>query len=70
MSGLPDEVEDLVQESLIAVHNQRHTYDPEQPLTAWVHALAKYKLVDVFRRRGVRDAHNISIDDDITAVRR
>ena len=63
MSGLPDEVEDLVQESLIAVHNQRHTYDPEQPLTAWVHALAKYKLVDVFRRRGARDAHNISIDD-------
>ena len=35
MSGLPDEVEDLVQETLLAVHNQRHTYDPGQPLTAF-----------------------------------
>lgn len=31
---LPDEVEDLVQESLLAIHNQRHTYDPGQPLSA------------------------------------
>ena len=44
LASLPDEVEDLVQETLIAVHNQRHTYDPGQPLTAWVHAIAKYKF--------------------------
>ena len=37
----PDEVEDLVQETLIAVHNPRHTFDAGQPLTAWVHALAQ-----------------------------
>ena len=47
LARLPDEVEDLVQESLLAVHNQRHTYDAGQPLTAWVHAIAKYKLVDL-----------------------
>jgi RNA polymerase sigma-70 factor (ECF subfamily) len=52
---LPDDVEDLVQESLLAVHNQRHTYAPDQPLTAWVHAIAKYKLVDLIRRRASRD---------------
>jgi RNA polymerase sigma-70 factor (ECF subfamily) len=52
---LPDEVEDLVQETLLAVHNQRHTYDPDQPLTAWLHAIAKYKLVDLHRRRGRRE---------------
>ena len=63
MSGLPDEVEDVVQEALIAVHNQRHTYDPGQPLTAWVHAIAKYKLVDLFRRRAGRDAHHDPLDD-------
>ena len=34
--GLPDDVEDLVQESLLAVHNQRHTYNPALPLSAWV----------------------------------
>src|SRR5512133_3547426 len=46
---VPDEVEDLVQEALLAVHNQRHTYDAAQPLTAWIHAIAKYKLTDFLR---------------------
>lgn len=62
LSRLPDEVEDLVQEALLAVHNQRHTYDPGQPLTAWVHAIARYKLVDLFRRRAGRDALNDPLD--------
>lgn len=52
LARMPDEVEDIVQESLLAVHNQRHTYDAGQPLTAWVHAIARYKLVDLLRRRG------------------
>ena len=63
LSGLPDDVEDLVQETLLAVHNQRHTYDAEQPLTPWVHAIAKYKLVDLLRRRVGRDALNDPLDD-------
>jgi RNA polymerase sigma-70 factor (ECF subfamily) len=67
LAALPDEVEDLVQETLIAVHNQRHTYDPSQPLTAWVHAIAKYKYVDLVRRRAGRDALNEPLDDDLEA---
>jgi len=67
LASLPDEVEDLVQETLIAVHNQRHTYDPGQPLTAWVHAIAKYKYVDLLRRRAGRDALNDPLDDDVDA---
>jgi RNA polymerase sigma-70 factor (ECF subfamily) len=34
----PADVEDVLQEALLAVHNQRHTYLSDQPLTAWVHA--------------------------------
>jgi RNA polymerase sigma factor (sigma-70 family) len=64
LSSLPDEVEDLVQESLLAVHNQRHTYDPGQPLTAWVRAIAKYKLVDLLRRRRLRELQSDSIDEE------
>ena len=67
LAALPDEVEDLVQETLIAVHNQRHTYDPSQPLTAWVHAIAKYKYVDLVRRRAGRDAVTGPLDDDVEA---
>jgi RNA polymerase sigma-70 factor (ECF subfamily) len=53
-----------VQETLLAVHNQRHTYDPGQPLTAWVHAIARYKMVDLFRRRAGREALHEPLDDD------
>lgn len=60
--SLPDEVEDLVQEALLAVHNQRHTYDHRQPLSAWVHAIARYKLVDLLRRRAVHDLPNEPLD--------
>lgn len=62
--SLPDDVEDLVQESLLAIHNQRHTYDAGQPLTPWVHAIAKYKLVDLLRRRACREVLNDPLDDE------
>ena len=65
LTRLPDEVEDLVQETLLAIHNQRHTYDAGQPLTAWVHAIARYKLVDLLRRRAGRDALNDPLDDEM-----
>ena len=65
LSRLPDEVEDLVQETLLAVHNQRHTYDAGQPLTAWVHAIARYKLIDLLRRRAGCDALNDPLDDEL-----
>jgi RNA polymerase sigma-70 factor (ECF subfamily) len=59
----PDDVEDLVQETLLAVHNQRHTYQPAQPLTAWVHAIARYKLVDLLRARTSREALTDPLDE-------
>jgi RNA polymerase sigma-70 factor, ECF subfamily len=65
LAGLPDDVEDLVQEAILAVHNQRHTYDTSQPLTAWVHAIARYKMVDLFRRRAGTDALNDPLDDEL-----
>ncbi len=68
LSGLPDEVEDLVQETLLAVHNQRHTYDAGQPLTAWLHAIARYKLVDLLRRRARTDALNDPLDDTVAIL--
>ena len=61
----PDEVEDLVQETLLAVHNQRQTYRTDQPLTAWVHAIARYKLVDLLRSRSSREALTDPLDDEL-----
>jgi len=64
LAQLPDEVEDLVQECLLAIHNQRHTYETDQPLTAWVHAIAKYKLIDLLRRRASVDRLTEPLDDE------
>lgn len=62
--ALPDDVEDLVQETLLAVHNQRHTYRPDLPLTAWVHGIAHYKLVDLLRARSGREALHEPLDEE------
>jgi len=54
-----------MQETLLAVHNQRHTYRADQPLTAWVYAIARYKLVDFLRARTKREDLNDPLDDEL-----
>ena len=63
MARLPEEVEDLVQELLLVMHIQRHTYDKNLPLTVWVHSIARYKLIDLLRRRSRSDALHYVLDD-------
>ena len=55
------DVEDVVQETLLAIHLKRGTWDPGQPVGPWVAAIARNKLVDAARRRGRRV--NLPIDD-------
>ncbi|GAC1601958.1 MAG: sigma-70 family RNA polymerase sigma factor [Ramlibacter sp.] len=62
--GWPDDVEDLVQECLIAMHTRRHTYQSDQPLTAWAHAIARHKLIDLLRAKSVREALHDPLDDE------
>jgi RNA polymerase sigma-70 factor (ECF subfamily) len=54
LGGDAADAEDLVQETLMAVHTRRATYDRSQPFEAWVYAVARYKLIDHFRRAKVR----------------
>ena len=65
LSGLPDEVEDLLQELLFAIHNQRHTYDTTQPLTPWIQAIARYKIVDLHRRRARHESLQDPLEDHL-----
>ncbi|RAZ86630.1 RNA polymerase subunit sigma [Mesorhizobium hawassense] len=46
--------EDVVQETLLAIHVKRHTWRPDAPVLPWVYAIARFKLIDAFRRRGRR----------------
>lgn len=52
MASDVDGIEDLVQETLIAVHTRRLTYDPGRPFIYWLYAIARYKMIDSFRRAG------------------
>ncbi|WP_029585258.1 sigma-70 family RNA polymerase sigma factor [Bradyrhizobium sp. URHD0069] len=61
------EAEDLVQEAVLAIHLKRHTYDPVEPLTPWVHAIARYKLID-FLRRTRRSSADVPIDEADTIM--
>jgi RNA polymerase sigma-70 factor, ECF subfamily len=60
------DVEDLVQEILLAVHSARHTFGSDEPLTAWVHAITRYKLEDFFRTRARRGSLHQPPDDQET----
>ena len=48
----PEEVEDVVQETLIALHDKRHTWDPDRPVIPWLRAIARHKTLDAARRLG------------------
>jgi RNA polymerase sigma-70 factor (ECF subfamily) len=61
------EAEDLVQEAVLAIHIKRHTYDPAEPLTPWVHAIARYKLID-FLRRTRTSISDVPIDEADTIM--
>lgn len=60
--NLPDEVEDLVQETLLALHLHRDSYDPAQAVSAWVFGIAHHKLMDLHRRRGRRETLHEPMD--------
>jgi RNA polymerase sigma-70 factor, ECF subfamily len=52
--------EDIVQETLLAIHLKRHTWQRGAPLKPWVFAIARHKIVDSYRRRGRRIELDIS----------
>ncbi len=57
--------EDIVQETLLAVHLKRHTWRADLPVEPWLFAIARFKLVDAFRKRGRR--MEVVIDDGFDA---
>jgi RNA polymerase sigma-70 factor (ECF subfamily) len=56
----PGDVDDAVQETLLAIHRRRHTYDPQYPFGPWLAAIAKNKWVDQLRSLGRRPAGDLS----------
>lgn len=49
--GWSDETEDILQNTLISIHEKRHTWRDGDPVAPWLYAIARYKTADAFRRR-------------------
>lgn len=60
------EREDIVQETLIAIHLKRHTYDPKYPIIPWIFQIAKYKNIDFWRKNKI--ATEVYFDNKEAAV--
>lgn len=60
----PSDIDDLVQETLIAIHTKRHTYDPRYPFMPWLKTIARHKWIDRVRTL-VRQAE-VEIPDELT----
>jgi RNA polymerase sigma factor (sigma-70 family) len=48
----PSEAEDVVQDTLLAIHLKRQTWDSDRPIGPWISAIARNKFIDQMRRRG------------------
>ena len=55
--------EDARQDTLLAIHAKRHTYEPSRSFGAWVIGIARYKWIDRIRDASRYSA--LSLDEDI-----
>lgn len=60
------DVEDIVQETLLAVHLKRATWDRSMPLTPWLNAVTRHKTIDLLRRVGARG--EVDLDDAVETL--
>jgi RNA polymerase sigma factor (sigma-70 family) len=55
-------VDDLIQETLLAIHRKRHTYDPRRPFQPWLAVIARHKWIDWLRRGAARIEEELPLD--------
>ena len=59
----PSMIDDAVQDTLLAVHEKRHTFDPSQGFGPWLAAIARHKWID--RLRAENRVDMVPIEDDL-----
>lgn len=62
-------IEEIVQEVLIGVHRNLHTYLPGRSAETWIIAISKYKIADYFRKNPHRFeelSENVTFDEEIS----
>ena len=59
----PEDVEDLVQDILLSLHQARATWDPARPFLPWMVAIARARMADNARRYARRAAIALEVSD-------
>ncbi|NNM56818.1 MAG: sigma-70 family RNA polymerase sigma factor [Acidocella sp.] len=57
------DIEDMVQETLLALHQSRHLYDPSRPVAPFLFGILKFRGAEVRRRRQRHAGRETAIDD-------
>ncbi len=60
-----DQIDDLVQEVLIAFYTKRATFDPARPFLPWLAAIARYRWVDHLRKVYKHESKELMEDDAV-----
>lgn len=45
-----DKVEDVLQETLITIHQAKHTYIPSRAIEPWIYAICNHRMIDYYRK--------------------
>lgn len=60
-----NDIDDLIQETLLAVHFARQRYHSSKPISSWIYGIAHHKLIDRLRRFHRVDSlcNNFDVDE-------
>jgi RNA polymerase sigma-70 factor (ECF subfamily) len=58
----PQDLDDVYQETLMALHRVRHTYQPSRPFEPWLFGIARHVAADHARRRRTRARWEVITD--------
>lgn len=68
----PAQIDDAVQDTLVAIHTKRHTFEPDRPFGPWLAGIARYKWIDRLRSQSRHAAdelpETLATDDHESAV--
>ncbi|MEM8766365.1 MAG: sigma-70 family RNA polymerase sigma factor [Pseudomonadota bacterium] len=61
--GPLDSLDDCVQESLLALHEARHSYDGRRPFKPWLFAIVRNRTIDQLRRSTRHETGREALED-------
>lgn len=66
MTAASDRVEDVLQDTLLAVHRARHSFLTGRPISPWLYAICEHRMAEFFRRH--RRIERVEISAELQSV--